>query len=112
MRGFAIPLFFKCRMSARDGAFHQSGLDFRDGVDEADVRGHVQHLHLRRGEHHRHFRRSGQVRQQFGMSGKFVAGGVQRLLVQWSGTDCSHFAVKRELRGDREILIRGLACLR
>ena len=39
-------------MSARDGALHQAGLNLRDGIDQADVRGHMDDPHLRRAQHH------------------------------------------------------------
>ena len=63
------------------------GSILRDRVDQADMRGDVNDAQLRRHQHHRHFRRAGQMRQQFGVAGIFVAGGMQRFLGQRRGAD-------------------------
>ena len=76
---------------------------------KADVRRHVNHAQFRRDQHHRHFRRAGQMREHFGVAGKFVAGGMQRFLVQRRGADRLRLARLRQLDGALDVVIRRFA---
>ena len=74
-------------VSAPDRSLDQAGLDSRDRVDQADMRGDVDDPQVGRRQHHRDFRCAGQRGQQFGVAGIAMAGGVQRFLVQRRGAD-------------------------
>src|SRR5215475_13755648 len=52
------PRLSKSLVTALNRPLHQPRLNPRDGVDKADMSGHMQHLHLRGAEHQRYFRSS------------------------------------------------------
>ncbi|MDF2599832.1 MAG: hypothetical protein K0Q54_2655 [Methylobacterium brachiatum] len=97
------------RMPAGDDALDEAGLDPRDRVDQADMGRDVNHPELRGDQHHRHFRRPGEVRQHLGVAGKLVAGRVQRLLRQGRGADALRLSRLHDLHGRRDAAIGGLA---
>src|SRR5579872_993004 len=86
----------QCIVSTCDGPFHKTGLDARDGIDEPNVRRHMQHFHLRRAQHHRYFRRTRQMGEQFGVTWKPMPSHLQGLLVQRSRAYRRNFALHRE----------------
>jgi hypothetical protein len=94
---------------AANRALHQAGFDLRDGVDEADVRGHMDDPDLRRRQHHRHLLGAGQVCQQFRVAGKHVAARVECLLVERGGADRVDVPGDGELAGDSDVVVRGVA---
>ena len=96
-------------MSARDHALDQTGLDLLDRIDQADMRGDVNDAQLRRDQHHRHFRRTGQMRQQLGMTGIFMSGRMQRFLGERRGADALRQTRLHHLHGFLDIAIGRLA---
>ena len=71
--------------------------------------GDVDDAQPRRHEHHRYFRRAGQMRQQFGVPGKAMASGMQRLLVDRRSADRLHSFSTRQFDCFRYELVRRLA---
>ena len=92
-------------------ALDQPGFDLGDGVDQPDVRGHVDDLHLGGGEHHGDLVDAHEVGQQFGVARVDVPGAVQRRLVQRRGADALHLALHAELAGDADVVVGGVAGL-
>jgi hypothetical protein len=89
--------------------FHQSRLDPGDGVQQADVGGDVDDPQPGRREHHRDFRRPGEMGEQFGMPGIAVPGGVQRLLAERGGADGVGFSRHHQLAGALDVAEGGFA---
>jgi hypothetical protein len=82
--------------AARDRALDQSRVDPLDGVEEADVRGHVDHVQPGRHEHQGDLGGAGQGCEELRVAGEPVAGGVERLLVDRRGADRVDLARARE----------------
>jgi hypothetical protein len=96
-------------VGARNDAFHQRRIDAFDGVQQADVRGHVDDAQLRRHQHHGHLRRAGERGQQLGVAGVLVAGSVQRLLAEWRRADGTRRARLDDAHGTLDVAKRRLA---
>ena len=69
------------------GTLHKGGLYLVDGVNEAQMGGHVHDPQSGRHEHHRDFGRARQVGQHFRMPRKHAPCRVQGFLVQGGGAD-------------------------
>jgi hypothetical protein len=95
--------------SALDRALDETSVDFLDRIEQADVRRHVDHAQLRRKQHQRHFGRSGQVREQLGVSRVTMPGCVQRFLVERRGADRVDVPLADEPHGTLDVAIRGFA---
>ena len=91
--------FFKYGISAHDCARSQARFDSFNGIQQADMRGHMDDPQARCGQHHRYLRCRGERCQQFRMPRKFRAAGIQCLLVKGRGTNCLR------LSGDHLIVI-------
>jgi hypothetical protein len=94
---------------AADGALHQRRLDPLDGVEDPEMRGHVDDAHLRGHEHHRDFRSVRERGQELGVSGIAMAAGVQGLLVQRRGAHRGDLPGQRQLDGPCDVLVGGVA---
>src|ERR1700677_3388892 len=75
-------------LGSRDRAFDQARFDPGNRVDQADMRGYMDHPELRGGEHHRDLGRSGQFREQLGVTRINVAAGMERLFIERGGANC------------------------
>ena len=100
----AMPALTRTACPARNRALNQTGLDARNGIQQADMGGDVNHPQTGRHQHHGDFRRAGQLCQQFRMTGIQVSASMKRGFVQRRGADGVHFAALGKPGGNFDVL--------
>ena len=96
----------------RDRAGHEVAREHARHVGERDVDGREHDAQLGRIEHHRHERRSGQVREEIGVAAPREPGEREGLFADGRGRDGVDAARHRVLDGAHDNVVGGAPCRR